>query len=276
MSRSSLPGVAGAIVAVAFAGVAVAYNRVSDPQATAPASAVSEGSQARSPLAVVESAETLASERAALLERLRAKRTAREEASPPRPAAATAAPRVRAAAVTLEPGDRPAFAKDELGCLTAAVYYEARGEPLAGRRAVAQVVLNRVRDRRWPDTVCGVVLQRNARACQFSFVCDGSLDRPIDAAAWSRARALAEDALAGRSRSTVGAATHYHADYVAPGWSRRLPEFARVGSHLFYGNEDAHAGEGPGRPDWARLLAALTGRTRDGGAPRSPASSGAG
>ena len=121
-------------------------------------------------------------------------------------------------------------------CLTQAVYYEARSEPVDGQRAVAQVVLNRVRDRAFPHSVCGVVFQGSERrtGCQFSFTCDGSMDRPIEPAAWDRARIVAQAALAGSVYAPVGSATYYHANYVLPWWASSLSRIGAVGSHIFY------------------------------------------
>jgi hypothetical protein len=120
-------------------------------------------------------------------------------------------------------------------CLTQAVYYEAGFEPLAGRRAVAQVVLNRMRHPAYPKSVCSVVYQRNSTpVCQFSFVCDGALYRAPQPAAWSQARDIAAAALAGYVETSVGSATHYHADYVAPRWAPMLAKVAKLGAHIFY------------------------------------------
>ena len=120
-------------------------------------------------------------------------------------------------------------------CLTQAVYYEAGFEPLAGRRAVAQVVLNRMRHPAFPKSVCGVVYQgSNSPVCQFSFVCDGSLYRAPATGAWREARTVAEAALAGYVERSVGAATHYHADYVAPRWAPMLAKIEKIGAHIFY------------------------------------------
>ena len=120
-------------------------------------------------------------------------------------------------------------------CLTQAVYYEAGFEPLDGRRAVAQVVLNRMRHPAFPKSVCGVVYQRNdTPVCQFSFVCDGSLDRRPQASAWKVAEAVARAALAGHVEQAVGSATHYHADYVAPRWAPLLTKITKLGAHIFY------------------------------------------
>jgi spore germination cell wall hydrolase CwlJ-like protein len=119
-------------------------------------------------------------------------------------------------------------------CLTQAVYYEAGFEPVEGRRAVAQVVLNRMRHPAFPKSVCGVVYQNNGRVCQFTFVCDGALYRAPARDAWLRAEEIARAALAGFVDRTVGEATHYHADYVAPRWAPLLGKVAQIGQHIFY------------------------------------------
>jgi spore germination cell wall hydrolase CwlJ-like protein len=119
-------------------------------------------------------------------------------------------------------------------CLTQAVYYEAGFEPLEGRRAVAQVVLNRMRHPAFPKSVCGVVYQNNGRICQFTFVCDGSLYRAPAIDAWRQAEQIARAALAGYVETRVGEATHYHADYVAPRWAPLLSKVAAIGQHIFY------------------------------------------
>ncbi|WP_205481749.1 cell wall hydrolase [Sphingomonas arenae] len=121
-------------------------------------------------------------------------------------------------------------------CLTQAIYYEAASEGVEGGRAVAQVVLNRVRHPAYPNTVCGVVYQGSTRStgCQFTFTCDGSLLRPPSAYLWARSHALAVEALAGRVYAPVGYATHYHADYVVPYWADSLEKMTQIGRHIFY------------------------------------------
>ena len=120
-------------------------------------------------------------------------------------------------------------------CLTQAVYYEAGFEPADGRRAVAQVVINRMRHPAYPKSVCGVVYQgARAPVCQFSFVCDGSLYRRPALGAWKAAEAVAAAALDGFVERSVGAATHYHANYVAPYWAPRLAKIRQIGAHIFY------------------------------------------
>lgn len=123
-----------------------------------------------------------------------------------------------------------------LDCLTAAVHYEAAIEPLDGQRAVAQVVLNRLRHPAYPKSVCGVVFQGSERStgCQFTFTCDGSLARTPSEAGWARARKVAEEALAGKVFKPVGYATHYHTNWVVPYWSSSLTKLANVGTHIFY------------------------------------------
>jgi hypothetical protein len=123
-----------------------------------------------------------------------------------------------------------------LRCLTQAVYYEAALESDEGQAAVAQVVLNRVRDRNYANTVCGVVFEGAERltGCQFSFTCDGALARMPVAWSWTRSRAAAERALDGHVATRVGTATHYHADYVHPWWAPTLNKLTQVGSHIFY------------------------------------------
>lgn len=122
-----------------------------------------------------------------------------------------------------------------LKCLTQAVYYEAAYEPLQGRRAVAQVVLNRMRHAAFPKSVCGVVYQGvNRPVCQFSFTCDGSLGRKPAAGVWREAEDIAAAALAGYVEPSVGHATHYHANYVSPYWAPKLVKISRIGAHIFY------------------------------------------
>jgi spore germination cell wall hydrolase CwlJ-like protein len=145
----------------------------------------------------------------------------------------TAAPLQSARAFTV--ADSSLDHRRALLCLTQAVYYEAGYEPIEGRRAVAQVVLNRMRHPAFPKSVCGVVYQGSTGAvCQFSFVCDGALYRRPSQLAWSDAQKVAEAALDGYVETSVGEATHYHADYVAPRWAPMLAKVAKLGAHIFY------------------------------------------
>jgi len=134
---------------------------------------------------------------------------------------------------------KPATADDRrraIRCLTQAIYYEAALEPTEGQEAVAQVILNRVRDPNYANSVCGVVYEGAERVtgCQFSFTCDGSLAHGPVAWAWNRAARVAERALGGYVAAKVGTATHYHADYVHPWWAPTLNKLTQIGAHIFY------------------------------------------
>ena len=121
-------------------------------------------------------------------------------------------------------------------CLTQAVYYEAATEGADGQRAVAQVVLNRMRHPGFPSTVCGVVYQGSnlPTGCQFTFTCDGSLMRNPIPSIWAQAKKIASQALEGKVFAAVGHATHYHADYVLPYWADSLAKQVQIGHHIFY------------------------------------------
>ena len=120
-------------------------------------------------------------------------------------------------------------------CMAAAVYYEARGESRNGQLAVAQVVMNRVASKRYPNTVCGVVFQGEDKRnrCQFSFACDGKPERPRPGKAWNQALDIAKRFEGGERYSRVAEATHYHADYVKPRWSRSMRRISKIGRHIF-------------------------------------------
>ncbi|WP_294057840.1 cell wall hydrolase [Sphingomonas sp.] len=122
-----------------------------------------------------------------------------------------------------------------LQCLTDAIYYEAAREPDDGQRAVAQVVLNRVRHPAFPHTVCGVVFQGSERrGCQFSFACDGAMARAPERQYWDRAARVAAAALDGGVFAAVGTATHYHTYAVTPSWNRALVMTGAFGAHFFH------------------------------------------
>jgi len=130
----------------------------------------------------------------------------------------------------------PTDTAHDLDCLTAAVYYEARGESREGQAAVAQVVLNRVRSPAFPKTVCGVVYQgAAAHSCQFSFACDRSVAARHEVGAWDRARTVAGRALGGYVMSTVAGATHFHVVSLGALWNGSMVKVAQVGQHVFYG-----------------------------------------
>ncbi|MDF0544480.1 cell wall hydrolase [Sphingobium sp. H39-3-25] len=145
--------------------------------------------------------------------------------------------RTRAAPSHVFRGVGPLDSYRALNCLTSAIYYEGANEPDEGQQAIAQVVLNRVRNPAWPRSICGVVYQGSERAdlkCQFSFACDGAMTRPPMMSAWARARRAAAAALAGHVFPPVGLATHYHTLAVRPDWSGTLDAVAVVGAHIFY------------------------------------------
>ncbi len=149
----------------------------------------------------------------------------------PGPALATEAARPFEA-----PQDRSSYQR-ALRCLTEAIYYEARSESEDGQRAVAQVVLNRVRHPFYPASVCGVVYQGSERrtGCQFSFTCDGSMARGVaEGASWSRAERIATAALRGSVFRPVGLSLNYHTTAIRPYWAPSLIRHTVVGAHIFY------------------------------------------
>ena len=125
----------------------------------------------------------------------------------------------------------------EQRCLAEAIYFEARGEVEEGQVAVAQVVLNRVKNPSYPDSICGVVYQNKHKRnrCQFSYACDGKKDRINSPEAWKTAQRIARDVLDGKSYlKMVDASTHYHATYVNPRWARKMVKRGKIGLHIFY------------------------------------------
>jgi spore germination cell wall hydrolase CwlJ-like protein len=125
----------------------------------------------------------------------------------------------------------------ELWCLATAIYFESRGEKYRGQIAVAQVVMNRLKHRIYPKTICGVVFQNQNRrnACQFSFACDGIPERVTDAKSWKQAEEIAEGVVRGTLYvPEVGNSTHYHATYVYPHWAPKMKKNTKIGLHVFY------------------------------------------
>ena len=121
-------------------------------------------------------------------------------------------------------------------CLSQGIYYEARGETQRGQVAVAEVIMNRVRSRHYPNTICGVVYQGSERStgCQFTFTCDGSLNQRPRGRAWDRAQRVATAVMLGYTRPMTQGATHYHTHAVNPVWNSGLVETTNIGSHVFY------------------------------------------
>jgi spore germination cell wall hydrolase CwlJ-like protein len=141
--------------------------------------------------------------------------------------------RVRAAPFRFRGG--PAERAQAVDCLATAALYEVGDDP-RGQRAVMQVILNRARAPGFPRTICGVVYQgfQRTTGCQFSFTCDGSVQRRTRHYGWAAARRAARGALAGRVFPDVGRATHYHADWMVPYWRDTMTKVAKVDTHLFY------------------------------------------
>lgn len=119
-------------------------------------------------------------------------------------------------------------------CLTKALYFEARGESLKGQFAVAEVILNRVDSKRYPNSVCGVVEQGGKGTCQFSYHCDGARDVMGDSKSAATAGRIARLMLDGAARQLTFGATHFHTRAVKPSWSRKFERTASIGAHLFY------------------------------------------
>lgn len=127
-------------------------------------------------------------------------------------------------------------AQDET-CLAEAIYFEARGEPDHGQKAVAQVIVNRAGSGDYPASICGVVYQNQHKrnACQFSFACDGKPEVRNEAAAWHKAKRIAKAVASGVDRpADLLLATHYHATYVKPRWARKMKRLSTIGRHVFY------------------------------------------
>jgi spore germination cell wall hydrolase CwlJ-like protein len=124
----------------------------------------------------------------------------------------------------------------EIRCLAEAIYYEARSESIVGQLAVAEVVVNRVKSKHYPDSFCGVVYEGSYRStgCQFTFTCDGSMRHRPYGASWRQANVIAGSVIRGFARPVTHRATHYHTDEVDPYWSGSLIETTRIGAHIFY------------------------------------------
>lgn len=129
----------------------------------------------------------------------------------------------------------PSAVSDDAACLAEALYFEARGEPVRGQIAVAEVILNRARSDRFPDTVCDVVYQGSDRrnACQFSYTCDGRPEVIAEPDAHERLRRLAAHLVEGGRVGLARGAQFYHSVTVRPSWAAKLEEVARIGEHVF-------------------------------------------
>lgn len=145
-------------------------------------------------------------------------------------------------AVAKQP-EKTQTSSEALRCLALNIYHESRGSNLADKAAVADVVINRKKDRRYPDSICGVVQQAKLDSrgfpkknqCQFSWFCDGKPDDPKDVDRWEEAKLIAHQVLIdGKYRGISEGATHYHATYVSPNWASSFQQVGRIGEHIFY------------------------------------------
>ncbi len=126
------------------------------------------------------------------------------------------------------------LADADFNCLVQAVYFEAGQEIPEGQRAVAEVILHRVQDPRFPKTVCDVIHDSNPRGCQFSWWCDGKSDATPDTDRWATSKQAVIDVLEGAYPDPTKGALFYHARFVRPRWSRKLEKTAMIGGHIFY------------------------------------------
>lgn len=155
----------------------------------------------------------------------------------PEPSAAdTSAHDLLAEAVPSRPLDLPQRPNEqEAECLALAMYHEARSEPGPGQRAVGHVILNRVADPRYPDSICGVVREGGETPpCQFSWWCDGKPDKPIYPALYDRSRVAAYLLLTDKLEDPTQGATSFHALRVSPYWAEVMESTTTIGNHRFY------------------------------------------
>ncbi|MCB1884226.1 MAG: cell wall hydrolase [Geminicoccaceae bacterium] len=134
-----------------------------------------------------------------------------------------------------------AASETPLDCLAKAVYFEAKGESTEAMRATAAVVVNRTKNPEFPDSVCGVVHEETANACQFGWYCDGKPDRPTEAGEWQRAIEVAKAALAGKSPDPTGGALYFHAAVAPTPWTIERQKTATIGPFVYYKETAEHA-----------------------------------
>ena len=124
----------------------------------------------------------------------------------------------------------------QMSCLAEALYFEARGEPIKGQLAVGEVILNRVKDTRYPSSICKVVNQGTGRrfACQFTYTCDGKLEAVHERKPYEMALKIAKILMTTHEGKLTRGSTHYHSNYVNPEWSKKFERVAKFGRHIFY------------------------------------------
>jgi spore germination cell wall hydrolase CwlJ-like protein len=130
--------------------------------------------------------------------------------------------------------EKQAYTMQQVECLAKNIYFEAGAESTAGKIAVAEVTMNRVKHKQFPKTVCGVVYQKSGRTCQFSWVCQGKSKAPASPA-WNESKQIAKNILIGkRDYNVVGNALFFHATSIYPKWAGAKRLVARIGNHIFY------------------------------------------
>lgn len=167
--------------------------------------------------------------------------------------------------------------KDELVCLALNDYWEARSETMAGRIAVARVVLNRAMDQRFPHNICDVVKQTKtqgvAHKCQFSWYCDARNDVPYEADQWRTSLKIAVAILQIDSSipDPTGGALWYHADFTKPVWATDYETTTIIGGHVFYREPDGQRGKvaEPRKPFIYRMNAFAEYVTHQNGRPKA-------
>ena len=161
---------------------------------------------------------------------------------------------------------RDTHRRREIECLALNVYFEARGEPVDGMRAVAHVVMNRVADRAFPSTACDVIRQGGREIvnhCQFSWWCDERSDRPVHAKSWAESRRIASQVYDNAAADPTGGALFYHADYVEPFWRTNMIEGPKIGRHIFYNKPGGEKPKGTAEVELARAETTLAETTEE-------------
>ena len=149
--------------------------------------------------------------------------------------------------ILLLPGQvKASDANNDIYCMAQNIYFEAGNQPLAGKIAVAQVVINRTNHPNYPTTMCDVIYQAKLKEnwlgnlvpirhqCQFSWFCDGKSDDPVDSPTWMNSLKVAADVVQGKYGDITEGSTHYHSVYVNPYWADSLNETVIINEHIFY------------------------------------------
>lgn len=134
-----------------------------------------------------------------------------------------------------EPETSRAYSQDEFQCLREAIYFEARASDTNGQHAVADVIKNRARDPRFPNTICGVISEGQARgACQFSYRCDSRSEKFYDDIKYANATKVAINAMENPEEDITKGSLYFHAARMAPGWFGTLIRTGNFGGNIFY------------------------------------------